>query len=430
MDSISIDDIKSAPWNTRGKILPASVSELVLSISEQGLINPITLWRGADGELICIAGNRRLAALRIVAEQNAHLRELTDREYTVFEGTEHEAKMITVTENLQREDVGPLEEAALIGQCLDEGMTAESIAAKTGRPTSWVNRRRKLLALDDAWKARTDLTVDALEHIAAYSPEIQKNVAKAYTANAHTWKDLAYHFDRESVDLDTAKFDTSACRVCLKRTGVEADLFGVTDGKLGRCLDCKCLKAKRNAYENELIADATKGATEVVRVHYAWQLPGKDESSAKKTKKHPCAYVHVYDGDVMVRWGVSAKAKAEAKSKEEEQRKAEDAKRNEEMKRAKEVRDKLYENICGERDEDNNNYKDIKDNLESVLKRFSEMPKYTRDYILEALVSDLTEYRYNWTNVLKAFPWIAQLSGLSDEDVAYYIERNPYDEED
>ena len=417
MNKIKLMDVKSAPWNARGNILPASVSELVRSINEQGLINPITLWRGEDGQLICIAGNRRLAALRIASEPKAHLRELTDREYTMFEGTEDEAKMVTVTENLQREDVGPLEEAALIGQCLDEGMTAESIAAKTGRPTSWVNRRRKLLALDDAWKARTDLTVDALEHIAAYSPEIQKNVAKAYTANAHTWKDLAYHFDRESVDLDTAKFDTSACRVCIKRTGVEADLFGVTDGKLGRCLDCKCLKAKRNAYENELIAKATKGATEVVRVHYAWQLPGKDELSAKKTKKHPCAYVHVYDGDVMVRWGVSAKAKAEAKSKE-------DAKRKEAKKRVKEIRDKLDDNICVERDDDDNHYKDIKDNLESVLKRFSEMPKYTRDYILEALFSDLTEYRYNWTNVLKAFPWIAQLSGLSDEDVAYYIERN------
>ena len=57
------------------------------------------------------------------------------------------------------------------------------------------------------------------------------------------------------------------------------------------------------------------------------------------------------------------------------------------------------------------------------------MPEYTRDYILDALVQEITEYRRNWTNVLKAFPWIAQLSGLSDEDVAYYIERNQKDEE-
>ena len=424
MDKIKLMDVKSAPWNARGNILPASVSELVRSINEQGLINPITLWRGEDGQLICIAGNRRLAALRIASEPKADLRELTDREYTMFEGTEDEAKMVTLTENLQREDVGPLEEAALIGQCLDEGLTAESIAAKTGRSTSWVNRRRKLLALDDAWKARTDLTVDALEHIAVYSPEIQKKVAKAYTVNAHTWKDLAYHFNRESFDLDTAKFDTSACRVCLKRTGVEADLFGVTDGKLGRCLDCKCLKAKRNAYENELIAKATKGATEVVRVKYAYQLPGKGESSEKKTKKHPCAYVHVYNSDVMVRWGVSEKAKAEAKRKEEEERKAENAKRQGERKRENEIRDKIYDNLCVAREED------IKDNLESVIKRFSEMPEYTRDYILDALVQEITEYRLNWTNVLKAFPWIAQLSGLSDEDVEYYIERNQKDEED
>lgn len=420
MDSISIDDIKSAPWNTRGEIKPESVAELAASIGEQGLINPVTLWESDGGVWLCVAGNRRLVALRATGVKQL----VEGSDFTRFVGSEDEAKMVTVTENLQREDVGPLEEAALVKECLDGGMTAEAIAAKTGRPTSWVNRRRKLIALDEAWKARTDLTVDALEHIAAYSPEIQKKVAKAYTGNSHTWKDLAYHFDRESVDLDTSKFDTSACHGCVKRTGVEADLFGVTDGKLGRCLDCKCFEAKRNAYEEELIAEATKGATEVVRVHYAWELPGKDESSAKKTKKHPCAYVHVYNGDVEVRWGESAKAK-----KEREDAKRAEAEKEREARKAETAReDGIVKCLNNAFEDGGDRAPEVMKKVRSELAHFNAFPEAAKEMVARAVFDDLNSWKYcgdSWASYLRAYPWIAEFAGVSQEDAKYITDKYP-----
>lgn len=425
MDSISIDDIKSAPWNTRGEITPESVAELAASIGEQGLINPVTIWESDDGVWLCIAGNRRLVALRATGVKQL----VEGSDFTRFVGSEDEAKMVTVTENLQREDVGPLEEAALVKECLDGGMTAEAIAAKTGRSSSWVRRRTKLLALDDAWKKRTDLTADVLERVAAYPAEIQKKVAKTVGERPMPWKDLEHYFARESENLDLAPFDTSACRACMKRTGVEADLFGVTDGKLGRCLCCKCFEAKRNAYEEELIAEATKGATEVVRVHYAWGLPGKDESSAKKTKKHPCAYVHVYDGDVEVRWGESAKAR-----KEREDAKRAEAEKESEARKAETAREDGIVKCL------NNAFEDGGDRAPEVMKRvrselthFNALPEAAKEMVARAVFDDLNSWKYcgdSWAGYLRAYPWIAEFAGVSQEDAKYITDKYPEANED
>lgn len=403
--TIKLNQIIPAPWNTRGSITPESVADLAKSIEEQGLINPITLW-SHDSVVYCIAGNRRLEAIKTLGRSS-----LNDQEYTNFAGTEQEAKMVTVTENLQREDVGPIEEAALVAECLDAGMTAESIAAKTGRSTSWVNRRKKLIALDDCWKANTTLPIDALEKIAAYPAEVQKSVGKNFAETAKSWDHVKWSFERESHDLDVVKWDKNCCRQCVKRTGAEADLFGIADGKLGSCLDCKCYEAKRDAFVAAKVAEATKGATEVIKCSY-YELPEKDESSARKTKKHPCAYVYVncYD-DVEVRWGESQKARKEREAERKAKEEAEIKARNEADAALRAVTDKLD----GWSESGEGSPIGWDDLMRSMLK---DPNTAAAEWVCNVINESITTWhsRRDWAELLRSFPEIAKLAGVTDAE--------------
>ena len=272
---IALKDIIPAPWNPRADITPESVAEIAESIKAQGLINPVTLWRDGGGAWVCIAGNRRLAALRVAFGEDA---EIDDGEYATFEGSEGEAKAITFSENHHREQITPLGEAAQIKGFIDSGLSIESAAAALGISASKARRRARLVSLADAWKSRTDLDVTVLERIAAYPVDVQDRVAKHIWSGAKTWREMATSFDLESRDLDTAKFCTGDCAACLKRTGVEADLFGVADGKLGRCLDKACFDARRYKWLEGEIAKATDGAKDVVRCDRSWDMPDEDET--------------------------------------------------------------------------------------------------------------------------------------------------------
>lgn len=421
--------INYAPWNTRGKITGESVNDLSHSIAELGLINPITIWqRPDDGEWICIAGNRRLAALRVNQVENL----AEGHQLVVFRGSEHDARMVTVTENLQRDDVGPLEEAALVKACLDDGMSAEAIAAKTGRSASWVRRRTKLLALDDAWKKRTDLTADVLERVAAYPAEIQKKVAKGVGSRVVSWKDLEYYFARESENLDLAPFDTDACKACLKRTGVEADLFGVTDGKLGRCLCCKCYQAKMLAWREEKAKAKTKGASEVHIVSHSWELPwerGDGTVSNKKTKTLTCAVACVEDdGKVTVRWTETEAVRKERmeaeKAKAEEVREAKKA----EMEREDAITAKIEAFICEE------NEKQIESIIADRLAPISKTVGANEWKTILGLVFDDVTTSYStarsWAERIVCYPWICEYSGVTDEERDYLVGKYCNDEED
>ena len=135
---IALKDIIPAPWNPRADITPESVAEIAESIKAQGLINPVTLWRDDGGAWVCIAGNRRLAALRVVFGEGA---EIDDGDYATFEGSEGEAKAITFSENHHPEQITPLGEAAQIPGLIDSGLptAAAPAAPRTSAPTA---RRR------------------------------------------------------------------------------------------------------------------------------------------------------------------------------------------------------------------------------------------------------------------------------------------------
>ena len=137
---VDIDLISPSPKQPRTNFDDAALDELAQSISSSGIIQPILLRRnGTRYELI--AGERRWRAAQRAGMRSvpAMIREVSDER----------AVEMTLIENLQREDLNPLEEAVAFDHLMhDFGMTQEQVAERTGKSRSAVSNSLRLLKLE------------------------------------------------------------------------------------------------------------------------------------------------------------------------------------------------------------------------------------------------------------------------------------------
>jgi ParB family chromosome partitioning protein len=139
---IDLDRIAGNPRQPRTKIDPAALATLAASIREHGVIQPILVTETIDGYQL-VAGERRVAAARLagLARIPAVIRQLADREQLE----------LALVENLQREDLDPLESAHAYQQLIEEfGFTQDRLAERVGRARSTVANTLRLLELHDA----------------------------------------------------------------------------------------------------------------------------------------------------------------------------------------------------------------------------------------------------------------------------------------
>jgi len=137
---ISTQAVLPNPKQPRTEFDQASLDSLAASIEGVGLLQPIVVRPAGDGYVL-VAGERRLRAVRQLghAEIAAVIREETDDATNLTEA---------LVENLQREDLNPLEEAAAYRQLLEDlGMTHDEIAERVGRSRSAVTNTLRLLGL-------------------------------------------------------------------------------------------------------------------------------------------------------------------------------------------------------------------------------------------------------------------------------------------
>src|ERR1043166_7244128 len=138
--SLALDRIRSGRYQPRTRMDEASLEELAESIRSQGVMQPILVRPIDAGRYEIIAGERRwLAAQRAgLAEIPALVRALPDQA----------ALALALIENIQREDLNPLEEAQGIKRLIDEfGLTHESAAQAVGRSRSAVSNLLRLTQL-------------------------------------------------------------------------------------------------------------------------------------------------------------------------------------------------------------------------------------------------------------------------------------------
>ena len=137
-----ISRIEPRPEQPRATFTDERIEELAESIREHGVMSPLTVRRTGEGLYQIIAGERRWRAARL-----AGLIEIPAR---VIVADDKKALELALVENLQREDLNPMEEARGYKSLIDEfGMTQEDVAQKVSKSRPAVANALRLLTLPD-----------------------------------------------------------------------------------------------------------------------------------------------------------------------------------------------------------------------------------------------------------------------------------------
>ncbi|MGN1201447.1 MAG: ParB/RepB/Spo0J family partition protein [Candidatus Caccovivens sp.] len=137
---IDITKIKPNPNQPRKNFDEEALNELAASIKIHGIVQPIVLNKQSNGEYLIIAGERRWRAANICGLKTVPA--------VIKNYTEKQIKEISIIENLQREDLNPIEAARAIKQLMDEyGLTQETVSERIGKSRSNVANTLRLLTL-------------------------------------------------------------------------------------------------------------------------------------------------------------------------------------------------------------------------------------------------------------------------------------------
>ena len=248
---LDLNKIVSSTYNPRKDFRPETLQELADSIRQVGVLQPICVRPKEEGFEI-VYGERRywaaaMAGLKFIP---ALVRELSDAE----------AEDAAITENLQREDVTPREEAAAYKRALESGRhTIESLVGKFGKSETYIRSRLKLCDLIDDLAEQLDreeISVGVATEIAKYNVEVQQEVYEEHFSDGCrlSWKNARIKeiarrlYDRYMTRLDTYRFDKTECHTCHHNTANQI-LFKdeCTDGCAG-CQNRNCMMRKNDEY--------------------------------------------------------------------------------------------------------------------------------------------------------------------------------------
>ena len=189
IQNIPLLKIWPSPLNPRKTFDRAGIEELAESIRLQGLLQPITVrpsytdvLDGATSEVLStvtsyeiVCGERRYRALALIGSETVPciVREMTDEE--AFDAM--------ITENLQRKDVDPIEEAFAFAQLYERGKSVEEIAARFGKSLKFIRERIKLYDLlpeMKQWVSKGLMQIGAAIHVAKLTEEDQNKFLEQF----------------------------------------------------------------------------------------------------------------------------------------------------------------------------------------------------------------------------------------------------------
>lgn len=140
IEGIDINLIYANPNQPRKNFDETALKELASSIKIHGIIQPIVLNKADDGKYMIIAGERRWRAAKLAGLESvpAFIRNYTPKQI----------KEISIIENLQREDLNPIEAARAIKQLMDEyDLTQDAVAERIGKSRPAIANTLRLLTL-------------------------------------------------------------------------------------------------------------------------------------------------------------------------------------------------------------------------------------------------------------------------------------------
>jgi ParB/RepB/Spo0J family partition protein len=283
---VGISQVQESKTNPRKHFAKDALSDLTKSIAEKGVLDPLLVrpFPANSNELAdyeIVAGARRFRAAKAAGKIALPV--------VVRNFTDEEALEVQLIENLQRQDVHPLEEAEGYKQLLAKaGYEIESLAAKVGKSISYIYQRLKLSELVPAAKKAFEeekITAGHAILLARLQPKDQIAVLKQSTRYAGDVCSVRYmaHHIQESVHLqlkavpwklDDAQLDTKAgpCTTCPKRSSNSPALFADI-AKDDVCTDPTCFENKMQAH--------------LVRIQTAMKADGKKAVLIATTSYNP-----------------------------------------------------------------------------------------------------------------------------------------------
>jgi ParB family chromosome partitioning protein len=140
VEGVDISLIYANPNQPRKNFDEVSLNELAASIKSHGIIQPIVLNREEDGKFMIIAGERRWRAAKIAG--------LTQVPAFIRNYTPKQIREISIIENLQREDLNPVEAARAIKQLMEEyDLTQDEVSERIGKSRPTIANLLRLLTL-------------------------------------------------------------------------------------------------------------------------------------------------------------------------------------------------------------------------------------------------------------------------------------------
>jgi ParB family transcriptional regulator, chromosome partitioning protein len=140
INEINVENIEANPWQPRSHFDEEKLNELALSIKGVGIVQPLTLRKVADGRYQIIAGERRFRAAKLAG--------LTKVPAYVREAEDDIMLEMALVENIQREDLDPMEVGISYQRLIDEcNLTQESLSDKVGKKRSTIANYLRLLKL-------------------------------------------------------------------------------------------------------------------------------------------------------------------------------------------------------------------------------------------------------------------------------------------
>ncbi len=252
LQNVELTKLRESKTNPRQLFSKSSMSELVASIKESGIITPLIVRSVNNGAMEIVTGARRFRAAQEAG--------LTTVPVIVRQLADEEALEIQIIENLQRADIHALEESAGYLQLQKEcKFTLEQLAKHVGKSLAYVARRlqyqfliepiRKLFLEGKIVSAHAD-------QAARLQPEQQKEIVpwlKRGDSARNLADEIARHF---FLVLKQAPFDTTdaklvakagSCVTCPKRTGFNKALFEDVRSA-DTCTDPACFEEKTRAF--------------------------------------------------------------------------------------------------------------------------------------------------------------------------------------
>lgn len=283
---LDITTVHPSADNHRKTFNDASLQELAESIREVGVLQAIAVRPHTAGGYEIIYGERRYRASLLAGAKTIKA--------TIYNNiTDDEAEDMSLSENLQREEVRPTEEAKAFKRLLEKGRyDMYSLISRFGRSEKYIYTRLKLNELYQPIGELLDnetITISVAEEISTYEPNIQKDVYEKHLKEnsrdnwaGYTLKLFKKYFEEYyTTDLEQYKFDKTECKSCV-HNAANYNLFAEHNG-CGHCTNRKCLDTKNAAFVAKETEKLLKSDPKLViaRPYYG----GMNETALQKLDK-------------------------------------------------------------------------------------------------------------------------------------------------